>query len=140
MDKYTAPLELRAWSKNFKKWITFNGQSCTAITGDGEILLLVDDNLIDRFSYPPGISYSWQPASKIESKDLIIVQYTGLKDKNKKKIFGGDILDCDGLAIIKYIIDGYWFVDPLNNPIRRCVDPENWEIRGNVFENPKLIK
>lgn len=82
-------------------------------------------------------------------RDVKLMQSTGLKDKNDKEIFEGDILDYKGRkALVRwhgsYASFIYRFVDELQNrktewkPLylayMKC------EIIGNIYENPELLE
>ena len=71
----------------------------------------------------------------------IIQQYTGLKDKNGKKIFEGDIL-------IEYSNDiEYWvvsyeygkFVGTCDNVSEDLYELSDLEVIGNIYENKELL-
>jgi len=77
------------------------------------------------------------------------MQSTGLKDKNGKEIFEGDIVDYKGReAVVKwhgsYASFIYRFVDGLQERVSEW-DPlflacYNFEVIGNIYENPELLE
>ena len=78
-----------------------------------------------------------------------ICQYTGLKDKNGKPIWEGDICnyynpeDKDGIGIIKngYVlwIDGTISMRHKMTPLFYLQCKDEWEVIGNIFDNPELL-
>ena len=75
-----------------------------------------------------------------------IGQSTGLKDKNNKEIFEGDILGTqDGLlnGVVEYRTDLGMLTNSLiryNNFERLCNIASEREIIGNIYENPELLE
>ena len=84
---------------------------------------------------------------------LKLMQYTGLKDKNGKEIYEGDILQDTLTKIIyavkfgnckKYAFNG-WYVEneyydsrPINGDYDTNVNSKI-EVIGNIYENPELL-
>jgi len=98
-----------------------------------------------------------------DSEDYELMQYTGLKDKNGKEIYEGDILKDDvGIAEVTYDNEraGFyaWFKKPVVFPDYahgvkdtkiNQIHMYAWstddyktsaEVIGNIYENPELIK
>lgn len=79
----------------------------------------------------------------------VLMQYTGLKDKNGKEIYEGDIVKRIGrIHVVKWQDEKAKFVcyDPfLKNPsywglTSAASKDYQFEIIGNIYENPELLK
>ena len=79
----------------------------------------------------------WQPS-------MIVMQCTGLRDKNGKLIYEGDIIrqpdGCIGVIVWQGV--SYWTESPGSHArdLEHTPYYENVEVIGNVYENPELIK
>lgn len=74
--------------------------------------------------------------------DLIPLQYTGLKDKNGKEIYEGDILRTDNVEIeyVEYFPAYASFCRVYQNHVYEINDNGNYEVIGNIYENPELLR
>jgi|WetSurMetagenome_2_1015567.scaffolds.fasta_scaffold12557_9 uncharacterized phage protein (TIGR01671 family) len=84
-------------------------------------------------------------------------QYTGLKDKNDKEIYEGDIIHaCDAVGVVEFACGCFGINWDYNSPgrhrmfgvwgqrhnLRRMDDDIIYELEviGNIYDNPELIK
>lgn len=81
--------------------------------------------------------------------DRVIMQYTGLKDKNGKEIYEGDVLRADNwnpkvfrtekiIAPVGFSL-GYFNLQTRAG-LHLLYDTSGIEVIGNIYENPELIK
>lgn len=69
-----------------------------------------------------------------------VMQYTGLKDKNGKEVYEGDVLNWMDLIFPITVNDyhGYRFMFGKDELCKEyCV---NGEVIGNIYENPELLE
>ncbi|MFR7230286.1 YopX family protein [Streptococcus pneumoniae] len=89
--------------------------------------------------------------------EIELMQSTGLKDKNGKEIFEGDIVrttrflgradeiggfyeyDKEFIGIVKQL-EGSWVIDTGSDAVCLWTEIEENEIIGNVYENPELLE
>lgn len=78
--------------------------------------------------------------------DIVLMQSTGMRDKNDREIFEGDIIDStDGFltGVIEFRVSLGMFVSDLveyNNFERLCNVASSRKIIGNVWESPELAE
>lgn len=78
----------------------------------------------------------------IPFSEAILMQSTGLFDKNGKEIFEGDVVRILDEKLSKiYYSDGAFCVDILNGgtPLHAFLS-EHLEIIGDIYENPELVE
>ena len=80
-------------------------------------------------------------------KDIELMQYTGLKDKNNKEIYEGDILsNGNNEKPYKVIFENGSFRAEFEGDFEEYsfdlinIVAQGCEIVGNIYENPELIK
>lgn len=119
----------RAWDKEFKEMV--------------QVDALVFEEQIIKATYKNG------NVVKEDLKNYVLMQSTGLTDKNGKEIFEGDIIDYNGRnAVVKwhgsYASFVYMFVDELRSRNQEW-DPLylsyfHFQVVGNKFETPALLE
>lgn len=78
-------------------------------------------------------------------KSTIAMQYTGLKDKNGREIYEGDLLSwqkyskLERKCVVEWMLGG-WYIAPQLVPRRLFTTHKDCEVIGNIYENPELLR
>lgn len=124
----------RAWDSAKKEMF----KDTFAITESGQVVVVEQESVANSPDY-------------VFVEHLVIMQSTGLKDKNGKEIFEGDIVrqvrtqpitENETITGVVIMIEGAWLImndcEQLASYLWSETD-EN-EIIGNVYENPELLE
>ena len=126
-------IKFRAWDKQFNEMASI---ICLNI-GDYS-----EDHILKTKSRP--YTYNQQ------FHNITLMQFTGLKDKNGKEIYEGDILKINGFydglyntLEVRWIKNGFKCVGLINEKAV-CETVYDYgfheEIIGNIYENPELLE
>jgi len=117
-NKMTREIKFRAWNKGTK----------------------------DMISWEQDVKKTFQ--SRLELPECILMQFTGLKDKNGKEIFEGDIIKnvLGDVYCVEFITfnSGFYYCKinlkiPNISQLHETAS-KGMEVIGNKFENPELLK
>lgn len=144
----TREIKFRAWDDRNKVWLCgYEHPNLGGFSLLGETILLGEwSGVLERFL---------MGRDGYEPEDLIVMQYTGLKDKNGKEIYEGDIIatsndaedGCDawgkeenGYVKVSIDVNGVHFGNWCWQDEYSMTHVKYCEVVGNEFENPELLK
>ena len=120
-------LKVRAWYKPYKQMcqvesLRFDGNGVyTAV--------LIEESFYDR--------------RIVEADEIVVEQFTGLKDKNGTEIYEGDILIDDTGEPIEYWVVKFsegGFIGECAGVAEPLFELANLEVIGNIHENSELVE
>lgn len=121
-------LKFRAWLKEEKRMTDVNEMTFI----DGEVYLISD--VTDFYAY----------------EEFKLMQSTGLRDKNGKEIFEGDIVKftitngfdyvVDEYGVVNYKQGAFFIVKDFAEYLISYVYTDKIEVIGDIYENPELLE
>lgn len=124
-------IKFRAWDKVSRKMIVEDGSFNKWVTPYGIITISKTNNF-----------------DLSDPQDIYVMQFTGLLDRNKIRIFEGDIVKTatcycgdssynEGIGEVIWDAPEFWITG-----YKGCEDNgfTNCEVIGNIYENPELLK
>ncbi len=130
-------IKFRAWVDEEKRWL--------------KSVILCPDGSVVEFDYPEDYTQLEYMDFEIRRRyypgDIEVQQFTGLKDRNGKEIYEGDILKHQNpftyeleVGEVYFSENGYFALkkgEDFVNLLNRLDAPE---VIGNIYENPDLLE
>ena len=122
-------IEFRAWNKE-KKIMVYENEDSSDDYWDG--VCMSDVDMVN---------------TRLNNNKYVWLQFTGLKDKNKIKIYRGDIIKINSCKYVVEFEDYKWiYKKPFGFMCCAHYDIEfgdkkySVEVIGNIYKNPELLK
>ena len=115
----------RAWDNANKEMF----KDTFSITESGQVVVVEQEDVMC-------------PPDYVFVDHLVIMQSTGLFDKNDKEIFEGDVVKCNGLLGTIESFKAMWICSfvKYNNYQKVGFFAQEIEVVGNIYENPELLE
>lgn len=141
-------IKFRAWDSDKKEMIYLEDNT----TRNNSVMEC--QIVFDELGHYVSVRYYGED-SWFEIKNTKLMQYTGLKDKNGKEIFEGDIVkDKSFIGVIEYRDNIASFIVKINDSTLECLhwsplnegninrpaNLEYTEVIGNIYDNPELLE
>ena len=106
---------------------------------DLEIMSYSDTDIFITFS-DDGIYVGYEIDDEIDDYELM--QYVGIKDKNGKEIYEGDIVKFSEYKVINDIVlpEKIATINDIRTSCDTLMPSQYMEVIGNIYENPELLK